>query len=117
LPRVPERITLVDPEVSNKTLLAFRNNEATAADASDAAAQLLLDVWLYLAQAINTRDESPFVELAERTRQSPAAELGIAHCIRDIAYGDQSRVNDLEAMVKSNDPELVRIFRRACWID
>jgi hypothetical protein len=116
-PKVPYRITLLDPDFWNRTLLAFRNGEATVAESADAAALLLLDVWFYLTSATRTREEPPFAELAERTRQSPAAELRIAHCIRDIAYGDHRRIYDLEAMVNSDDPELVRIFRRACWID
>jgi hypothetical protein len=117
LPRVPARITLTNPNVWHRTLPAFRNNVATAADCSSAAAQLLLDVWLYVTDAISLREESPFAALASLTRQSTVAELRIAHCIRDLAYGDNSRADDLRAMVESDDPELVRVFRRACWID
>jgi energy-coupling factor transporter ATP-binding protein EcfA2 len=116
-PRVPDRITLTNPSVWHRTLQAFQGGTANQADHSSAAAQLLFDVWLRLAVYIHVREDSPFAELAERTRESAAVELRIAHCIRDIAYGDRSRVEDLEAMVESDDPELVRIFRRAFWVD
>jgi energy-coupling factor transporter ATP-binding protein EcfA2 len=117
LPKDPGRITLADPDVWHRTLLTFRDNTATAADCSNAAAQLLLDGWLYLTKCIKVQKKSPFAELANLTRRSTAAELRIAHCIRDLSYGDESRADDLKAMVQSNDPELVRIFRRAGWID
>ncbi|MHC1624363.1 MAG: hypothetical protein ACXQTR_07255 [Candidatus Methanospirareceae archaeon] len=41
--------------------------------------------------------------------------LRIAHCIRDLAYGDESRTADLISMVKSNNPEYRAIFEACLW--
>jgi hypothetical protein len=117
LPNVTERITLLDPKLWQRTLHAFQDKTATEAECLNAASQLLLDIWLYLFGSINGREESPFSELAVLTVRSKSSELRIAHCIRDVAYGDHSRIDDLKAMLGSDDPDLVRIFRRACWID
>jgi hypothetical protein len=54
----------------------------------------------------------------EATPEDPeAAVVKIAHCLRDIAYGDESRTDDLIRMVKSDDPEYNKIFREVLWID
>lgn len=39
----------------------------------------------------------------------------VAHCIRDIAYGDEGRVDDLAAMVGSDEPEYRKLFEDALW--
>ena len=44
-----------------------------------------------------------------------APPLRIAHCIRDLAYGDESRTDDLIAMVKSDDPHYRVIFEACLW--
>jgi hypothetical protein len=59
---------------------------------------------------------NPFEYLAQLTAQIDSPPLRIAHCIRDLAYGDESRADDLEAMVKSNDPQYREIFERCLWI-
>lgn len=54
----------------------------------------------------------------EATPEDPeAAVLKTAHCLRDIAYGDESRTDDLIRMVKSDDPAYNNILREALWID
>ena len=117
LPRVPERITLVNPEIWQRTLQAFRNSTAEDADCRHAASQLLLDIWLYLTECIDSAQKSPFTELAGLTRSHDSACLKVAHCLRDIAYGDQSRTQDLTAMLQSDDPSFRQLFRGAFWID
>ena len=115
LPRVPGRITLADPAVWQRTREAFAEGRAEQGDCEHAACQLLLDVWLYLADAHARPEESPFAELAELTREVDAAPLRVVHCIRDIAYGGESRVADLEAMVRSEEPAYKKLFEDAFW--
>jgi hypothetical protein len=44
------------------------------------------------------------------------APLRIAHCIHDLACGDESRINDLKVMVESDDPAYRQIFTECCWL-
>ena len=39
----------------------------------------------------------------------------VAHCICDLAYGDESRIKDLKAMVNSDDPQYRKIFETVYW--
>jgi hypothetical protein len=114
---VPERITLVNPAIWRRTLQAFRDSTADDQDCRHTASQLLLDIWLYLTQCVNSPQESPFAELADLTRSHDSACLKVAHCLRDIAYGDTSSAADLTAMVESDNPSFQQIFRKAFWID
>jgi hypothetical protein len=76
----------------------------------------LFDSWLYIFENHNTREESIFERLARLTQNNDAPPLRIAHCIRDLAYGDESRADDLVSMVKSNDPQYREIFERCLWL-
>lgn len=117
LPRVPERISLVNPEIWRRTLQAFRNSIPDEADCRHGASQLLFDIWLYLTNCIDAPQQSPFAELAGLTRSHDSACLKVAHCLRDMAYGDSSRAADLATMLESDDPSFQQIFRKAFWID
>jgi hypothetical protein len=117
LPRVPELITWVNPTVWEQTLRAFRNANPEVSDCRHAASQLLLDTWLYIFGCHDSPGESPFVELAERTRHYPSVYLRVAHCLRALAYDDEARAADLAAMVNSDDPEYRQLFRDAFWRD
>jgi len=119
LPRVPDRITLVDPRIWQRTLQAFRDSRPREEDCRHAASQLLLDTWFYLTGYISSRVELPFAELARLTRTSPSPFLQVAPCLRDLAYGNQSDVAAarLDAMVESQDPKYQQLFREALWID
>jgi hypothetical protein len=46
------------------------------------------------------------------TRGHTAPALNIAHCVRDLAFGDASRTGDFVKMVDSNEPEYRSIFER-----
>ncbi|MDJ0661945.1 MAG: NACHT domain-containing protein [Crocosphaera sp.] len=117
LPKVPERIPLFDPDLWSQVELAFTEGTPTQADIYFAAWQLLLDVWLYVFEYYDSPDETIVAQLVNLTRDNPAPPLRIAHCIRDIAYGDESRTDDLIAMVNSQDPEYQGIFERCYWKD
>lgn len=117
LPRVPNLITWVDPTVWKRTLLAFRSSKQELSDCRHAASQLLLDIWLFVFDCIDSPSQSPFFELAELTQRHPSVYLRVAHCLRDLAYGDETRADDLKAMVKSEDPEYRQLFLNSFWRD
>jgi energy-coupling factor transporter ATP-binding protein EcfA2 len=115
LPKIPQRITLFDETMWKQVEKSFETGDAGETEIYSAAWQLLFDSWLYIWGYYKSSDESIFGRLAELTRQMDAPPLRIAHCIRDLAYGDKSRTNDLVAMVKSDDPQYREIFEACLW--
>ncbi len=116
LPRVPERINDFDEKVWEQTKEAFEKEKYGEAEIYRAAFQLLFDAWLYIYGYYETHKDPLFDRLADLTRAIDAPPLRIAHCIRDLAYGNESRTEDLVAMVKSDDPGYREIFERCHWI-
>ncbi|MBF0370157.1 MAG: hypothetical protein HQL52_11940, partial [Magnetococcales bacterium] len=116
LPQIPERITLVDPEEWERIVIAFSQGNPTPSDHWEAACQLFLDVWYRL---VREDEEGPplFEKLSQLTRDSDHPGLQIAHCIRDVAYGQEQRVEDLKGMIHSQDPKFREIFVAAYWVD
>ncbi len=95
---------------------AFEEGKASDIEIYSAAWQLLFDVWLYIFEYYETPNKSLFHRIAELTRNSEAASLRIAHCIRDIAYGNESRAKDLLAMLRSDAPEYRSVFETCGWV-
>jgi hypothetical protein len=62
-----------------------------------------------------SKDETMFRHLADETRESNVPPLRIAHCIRDLAYGDESRIEDFVSVSASDDPAYREIFEAAHW--
>jgi hypothetical protein len=54
-------------------------------------------------------------DIASLTRKRDDVPLKIAHCIRDLAYGDTSKADDLKRMLHSNNMEYREIFERCYW--
>jgi hypothetical protein len=117
LPNVPQRIDRFDESIWKETENAFAEGTAAETEIYRAAWQLLFDVWLWITEYYKSPDESLFRRLAELTRDVDAPPLQIAHCIRDIAHGDESRIKDLRAMIHSDDPAYREIFERCYWVD
>ena len=115
LPKIPQRITLFDETMWKQVENSFETGDAGETEIYSAAWQLLFDSALYIWGYYKSSDESIFGRLAELTRQMDAPPLRIAHCIRDLAYGDKSRTDDLVAMVKSDDPQYREIFESCLW--
>jgi len=115
LPKIPQRITLFDEAMWRKVENSFETGDRGETEIYSAAWQLLFDSWLYIWGYYKSSDESIFGRLAELTRQMDAPPLRIAHCIRDLAYGDKSRMDDLVAMVKSDDTQYRVIFEACLW--
>ena len=129
----------MDREVWHSTLAAFANGTADNQAIWHAASLLILDGALYILgfhqpdeawlhemdykddmiaahRAAAAETQSLLADLAKRTRDRPEPALRIAHCIRDLAYGDESRSDDLKAMVESEDPEYHQIFADCYWL-
>ena len=116
LPKVPQRLSILfDEEDWKQTENAFAEGRFTETEVYSAAWQLLFDVWLYTTHYHDSKEGSIFVNIARLTKDIDAPPLRIAHCIRDLAYGDESRTDDLVAMVKSDDPVYKDIFERCLW--
>jgi len=77
----------------------------------------LVDADLWVLGVYEKAEESPLRRLAYLTRESAFPALRIAHCIRDVSYGDVSRVEELKSMIESGDEEYRSLFREAYWID
>jgi len=116
LPKVPKRITLFDESKWKEVEKSFEKDIAGETEIYLAAWQLIFDSWLYIYEYYQTPAESIFKNLAKLTANNDAPPLRIAHCIRDLAYGDESRAEDLAAMVRSEDPRYREIFETCLWI-
>jgi hypothetical protein len=115
LPTVPDRIVLVREAWWKEVERAFASRKAGEADLYGAAWQLIFDAWLYMAGCSKQQAKSIVARLADMTRKRDDPPLRIAHCIRDLIYGDRSRTDDLVSMVRSNDPGYRNIFERCFW--
>ena len=115
LPKIPQRITLFSEIKWRETEQAFEAGCVGETENYGAACQLLLDAWLYIFGYYRSVDESIFSHLANLTRQMDAPPLRIAHCIRDLAYGEESRAKDLVAMANSANPHYREIFEACLW--
>jgi len=116
LPTVPDRIDFMKKSHWQQTYTNIKKGSSEPKDIYAAAWQLLFDVWLWCFEFYKTPEQSPFAEMAALTKHHDAAPLKIAHCLRDLAFGDESRTDDLIQMVKSKDPAFREIFIRCCWL-
>jgi hypothetical protein len=80
-----------------------------------AALLLLLDGWMWLKGVWQDRQESVLVGLPEMVRAHNAAPLRLASCLRDIAYGDESRGPELCDLVSDPDPEMAQLLDEGYW--
>lgn len=115
LPSVPERMDVMDQANWRAVEERYASGSLSERDDDFAAWLLLLDSRLWIGEVYQTPEESYFVRLATLTRDSSAPPLRFAHCIRDLAYGDESRTDDLVNMVRSEDPAYRRMFEECLW--
>lgn len=115
LPKIPQRIKLYDKTMWEQTESAFDSGNTDETEIYSAAWQLIFDSWLYIFRYYESPDESIFSHLADLTREIDEPPLRIAHCIRDLAYGNKKRAIDLVLMVESDDPQYRDIFERCLW--
>ncbi|MGC1121163.1 MAG: NACHT domain-containing protein [Candidatus Methanofastidiosia archaeon] len=115
LPRIQDRVTFYQEETWEKVEDSFEKENAGRTEEYLAASLLILDTSLFIYGYHESEDKSAFRNLADLTRELDVPPLRIAHCIRDLAYGDESHIEDLVSMVKSDDPEYQEIFEAALW--
>ncbi|HEX8652002.1 MAG TPA: NACHT domain-containing protein [Pyrinomonadaceae bacterium] len=117
LPNVPQSVLTYTESEWKRVERAFAEGTAGETEVYNAAWQLIFDAWLYLAEFDQSQNESIFSSLVELTRNNDEPPLRIAHCLRDLAYGDESRIGDLVTMVNSDDPAYREIFETCYWRD
>ncbi len=115
LPAIPQRLNFFYQSEYEKLETTIADGKDNEGKIYKAAWILLFDCWLYLGKGYDSPEQSSFKRLATLTRGSDAPPLRIAHCIRDLAFGDESRKDDLIAMVQSNEPEYRAIFEGCLW--
>jgi hypothetical protein len=139
LPTIPRRMAEINAGWLRETHHVFETGQVAESDIYAAALQLILDGGLFMlgyyeppeqwrnleldpTDALSEKYKSEaaeiksqFERLVELTRKSASVPIRIAHCIRDLAYGDESRAQDLRAMVMSDDPDYRDLFERCYW--
>jgi hypothetical protein len=116
LPYAGRAITLIDPALWKATESAIAAGHPTPLQCENAACLLLFDSWLWLYGGYETAEETLFPVLV-KNRDIDYPALRLAHVLRDLAYGHESRAADLQAMVHSRDPAYRQLFIDAFWID
>ncbi len=116
LPELPSRMILFKQNTLERVENALAHGTAGETEYYVAACELNIDSWLYQLGYYRSSDETMFRRLAELTQNINTPVLRIAHCIRDLAYGNQSRTRDLMSMVGSTDPEYRDIFENSLWV-
>lgn len=114
-PKIQYRIPQLNGKMWRQVESSFGDKKADEAEEFVAAWQLLFDSWLYIYECYNSPKDSPFEKLAVLTSSSAAPALRIAHCIRDLAFGDKSRIGDFMRMADSDEPAYRSIFER-CYL-
>lgn len=115
LPTIPSRLNNINRIVFADMEQAFHERRFGQTEIHCAAYQLLIDTWFWTQEYYAHPNDSPFLELAGLTRDVDSPPLRIAHCIRDIAYGDMSRAEDMISMIQSDQPEYSSIFESCLW--
>jgi hypothetical protein len=101
LPSIPERLGRFDQKELRRLEGVFRNGNYKEADVFIAGWFLLFDILLYLCTVYQSPHESKVYRLSELTSNLDAIPLRISHCIRSIAFGESSRQDELEYLLKS----------------
>jgi hypothetical protein len=115
LATIPKQLMPFDQESWTEIASAFENNKFGKREVYTAASQMLMDAWLKVQGFYASKAPSLVERLAYLTSRIESPPLRIAHCIRDIAYGDEIRVGDLRTMVRSGEPDYRAIFERCFW--
>ncbi|HEX8264511.1 MAG TPA: NACHT domain-containing protein [Pyrinomonadaceae bacterium] len=115
LPIVPKRIKLFKEVEYKKLEKEIFEGNIVETNIYKAAWFLLFDSWLYTNGIYDSSEQSRFKQLAALTKSNDAPPLRIAHCIRDLSFGDTSRAVDLVDMANSSDSEYREIFETCLW--
>lgn len=115
LPKIPQKISILDKDIFKNIETAYEEKNVTETEIYLAASYLIFDSWLYAFKYYETPEDSMFKRLADLTREIDALPIKIAHSIRDLAYGDKSKINELKKMVISDSQENRSIFEFYLW--
>jgi hypothetical protein len=139
IPNLVDRIPSIDFNYWQATNDHFTAGTTTLADIYAASFQLIIDGLLFvtgyhdpdgywlrgylgyddemITEHATAASESRmlFASIADKTRDRKEAPLRIAHCIRDLAYGDETCIDNFEKMFLSNSPVYRSIFERSFW--
>ena len=138
LPTVPQRVRFCDASWWHETRTAFDSGNPKEADIFAAAWLLIFDGVMrvlgyhdpdldslrkldYTNEQLHEHkiaaEESQRIlaELSQQTRHREDAPLRIAHCLRDLCYGKESRAEDLKTMFNSDASVYREIFERCYW--
>ena len=115
LPSIPQRNILFEKEIWNDVEISFKQGHASKLEKYFASWQLILDAWLKDNVKSDLINIDVFSQINELTRELDDPCLRIAHCIRDIAYGNNDRLKDLSRMVNSKDLAYKSIFEKCHW--
>ena len=116
VPRAGENINLFSGERIRQTLQAFAQGRPTRAQCRRAASLLLIDAWLWLTEVYKTPADSRFKAFAEAPFFD-TPELHIAQLLWAASYGDESKADELTAIIKNPASPYRDILTRAYWID
>jgi len=109
LPRFKYRMPQLSGNRWKELESSFKNGAISVEDEFLAAWLLIFDSWLYRMSTYDSPNNSPFVGLAALTRNSTAPALEVAHCVRERAFGDGSRIDDFLPMLESLEPTLQEV--------
>jgi hypothetical protein len=117
LPTLPGRLRTYDGALWERTTGRIESGIATDLDLWWASHHLLTDAALWVTGVFREPSKSPASKLAQVTRDIDFPALRAVHCLRDLAYGGESRTDDLVRFVKSKAPGYQKFWRDAYWID
>jgi hypothetical protein len=112
-PDLQRRNRILDPAETQRVETAFVKRTAGEAESWSASCLLLIDVGLWLIHEQPT--DGPFSRLADLTRNVEFPALRVAHCIRDIAFGQERRASDLQGMLHSKERGYRDLFEKVIW--
>jgi hypothetical protein len=115
VPTIRSRIEFPDRANWQALMNRLEQNHPAPGDEDLAAVLLLLDALVARDEKSQSSKRAELERLAECTRASHAPVLRLAHCLRDLADGDESRTEDLVAMVRSEDPATRKLMEECLW--
>lgn len=64
-----------------------------------ASCQIIFDTWLYMSNYYEEQSPSMFRDIIAITKDSIHKPIRLAHCVRDIAYGDNSKIDEFNQVI------------------
>jgi len=110
VPRIRYRLPQLNEHKWTQIESSFRSGRTNTQDEFIGGWILLLDTWLFVQRYYSSPEESPFETFVALTRDHKSPPLQLSHCIRDIAFGNDERMEDLTRILSSEDLSYQEIF-------